>query len=81
MRTLFIFLTIISSQVWAKPTECPEYKNKRECLLAATENYQDLLDFINENYEEDSPKKTELIEASLDTKKYESLACQKTCFN
>jgi hypothetical protein len=81
MRTFFIiFIALTASHALAKPTECPTYKNKRECLLAVDENFQQLLDFL-EGYEEDPEQKSRLIDASLDTKKYESLACEKTCFN
>lgn len=74
---LLIFL-FSSLNVFASAPECPLYPTKRECLASVEENYKKFLDFIEEEY--DSPKDT-LIEAANDIKKYESLACQKTCIN
>ncbi len=77
VAVLFIFL-FSGMNAFASAPECPLYSTKRECLASVEENYRKFLDFIEEEY--DSPKDT-LIEAANDIKKYESLACQKTCLN
>jgi len=77
VTVLFIFL-FSSTTAFANAPECPLYSTKRECLASVEENYKKFLDFIEEEY--DSPKET-LIDAANDIKKYESLACQKTCLN
>lgn len=75
----FLILTVLlSAQAFANPPECPLYKNKHECLAAAEKNFNDSLEFIDESYEDDG-EKNQLIQASLDIKTYESMACQKTC--
>lgn len=83
MKKFLLLTFLIASPVFAKPTECPIYQNKQDCLKAVASNYEELFDFINENYgpDDNSIEKKELIEASLDIKKYESLACKKTCLN
>lgn len=77
VSVLFIFL-FSSLNAFASAPECPLYSTKRECLASVEENYKNFLDFIEKEY--DSPQDT-LIEAANDIKKYESLACQKTCLN
>lgn len=83
MNKLLILTVLLSAPAFAKPPECPIYKNKQDCLHAVADNYENLLDFINESYdpEDHSKEKKDLIEASVDIKKHENLACQKTCFN
>lgn len=72
----------MSEQTFAKPPECPIYKNKQACLLSVADHYNRSQEFIKEmTDEEDQEEREKLIQASLDIKKYESLACQKTCFN
>jgi hypothetical protein len=77
IAVLFIFL-FSSLNAFASAPECPLYSTKQECLMSVEENYKNFLDFIEKEY--DSPQDT-LIEAANDIKKYESLACQKTCLN
>jgi hypothetical protein len=87
MGKYMILILLMSEQVFATPPECPLFKNKNECLISVESNYNRYLDFINENTindstdEEDILEKDRLIQASLDIKKYESLACHKTCLN
>lgn len=77
LAVLIIFLFSATS-AFAKAPECPLYSIKKECLASVEENYKNFLDFIEEEY--DSPQE-KLIEAANDIKKYETLACQKTCLN
>lgn len=77
VAALIIFLFSVTS-AFAKAPECPLYSTKKECLASVEENYKNFLDFIEEEY--DSPQE-KLIEAANDIKKYETLACQKTCLN
>jgi hypothetical protein len=69
----------------AKAPECPLYNNKHACLLSVESNHKRYIDFINQTTDEEDPadpfEKEKLIQASLDIKKYESLACQKTCLD
>lgn len=82
MRKFFILIILISEPAFAKPPECPIYNNKQQCLRSVESNYKNFLDFINENADEEDPvERDNLIQASLDIKKYESLACQKTCLD
>lgn len=82
MRKYIILILLAPTQIFAKAPECPMYNNKQECLHFVKSNYEDFLKFIDENTDaEDSIEKTKLIQASLDIKKYESLACEKTCLN
>lgn len=75
---LFIFL-FPSMTAFASAPECPLYSTKRECLASVEENYKNLFDYILEEY--DHPPQEEIIIAANDIKKYETLACQKTCLN
>ncbi len=79
MRTLLLLTFIMSLQTFAMAPECPQYANKYDCLKSAEDNFEQLLDFIKEEYKEES--KIQLIEAANDVKRYEKLACQKTCLN
>ena len=79
MRILFLLILLIPLQAFAEAPECPEYANKYQCLQSVEENYKRFLDFIDDEY---VPKEEEiLIQAALDIKHYEGLACQKTCLN
>ena len=78
MRTLILLILLMPLQVFANPPECPGYSNKHDCLRSVNENYEQFLDFINKEY---SDGEEELIQAANDIKHYESLACQKTCWN
>ena len=75
--TPFIFL-LSSLNAFSNPPECPLYATKGKCLASVERNYKNFLDFIEKEY--DFPEDP-LIEAANDIKKYESLACQKTCLN
>ncbi|MDZ4322850.1 MAG: hypothetical protein U1A05_02035 [Alphaproteobacteria bacterium] len=77
VAVLFIFL-FSAQNAFASAPECPLYSTKQECLSSVEENYRNFLDFIEKEY--DSTQDA-LIEAANDIKKYESLACQKTCLN
>jgi len=77
MRKLLILIVFMSEQTFATPPECPLFKNKKECLAAVDKDNQRLLDFIGN--EENPDAEDELLQAFLDIKKYESLACHKTC--
>ena len=80
MRKYLILTLLMQVQAFAKAPECPMYNTKQECLLSVQQNYDNFLDFIKENADDDD-EKNQLIQASLDIKKYESLACQKTCLD
>jgi hypothetical protein len=80
--TYFIIIFLMPMQTFAKAPECPLYNNKQECLHSVESNYNEFLDFINENTEDENLiERDKLIQASLDIKKYEMLACQKTCLD
>ena len=82
MGKYLILILLIPGQTFAKAPECPGYKNKRSCLEAVKSANDDFLDFIYKNTgEDDLIQREKMIEASMDIKKYESLACQKTCLN
>lgn len=82
MRKFLILILCMPLHAFAEAPECPAYKNKKECLLSVENNYENLFkDIIEESDEKDPEKKEELIQASLDIKKYETLACQRTCLN
>lgn len=82
MHKFFILILCMPLASFAEPPECPIFKNKKECLLSVDQNFKNLFeDILKESDEDDPEKKQELIEASLDIKKYESLACQRTCLN
>ncbi|MEB3701689.1 hypothetical protein Bealeia1_00754 [Candidatus Bealeia paramacronuclearis] len=76
---LSIFFIITTSSLGAYVPECPYFNNKKSCLQAVDENYDTSFEYIREDYFEDSI--SPLIEAALDIKKLESLACEKTCYN
>ncbi|MBA3813610.1 MAG: hypothetical protein H0X26_03835 [Alphaproteobacteria bacterium] len=73
-----MLILLVPTQTLAKAPECPLYNTKQECLLSVESNHDEFLRFIENADEED---KARLLDASLDIKKYESLACQKTCLN
>jgi hypothetical protein len=77
MRNLIWLLLLLPVDVFAKAPECPLYENKMKCLSSVEDNYKNFLDFINEEDED----KDKLIQAAVDIKHYETLACQKTCVN
>ena len=80
MGKYLILILLIPVQSLAEAPECPFYQNKQECLRSVESNYKNFLDFINEATDEEEPvERDRLIQASLDIKKYEGLACQKTC--
>lgn len=79
MRKLLFLFLLIPFQVMAEAPECPIFPNKQECLKSVAENYNNLLDFIDGEYPQEL--EPDLIQAANDIKTYESLACQKTCFN
>lgn len=77
-----LFSILMATQTYANPPECPLYKDKGECLRSVESNYNNFLDFINQSTDdEDANERDKLLQASLDIKKYESLACQRTCLN
>jgi len=78
MRILSLLILLFPAQAFAAAPECPIYSNKKNCLQSVDENYQDLLDFIDKEYIDE---KDDLIQAAVDVKHFESLACQKTCLN
>lgn len=78
MRKIMLLTLFMPLQAFANPPECPIYANTYDCLQSVEENYKSYIDFIDEEY--NSPKE-ELIEAANTIKKYEALACQKTCLN
>jgi hypothetical protein len=49
-----------------------------QALKSVMENYEGLIDFIQRESQEKEP---EMIQAANDIKRYESLACKKTCLN
>ena len=82
MRKYLILILLMPTQAFAKAPECPIHNNKQECLRSVESNYNNFLDFINESTDEEDPAEMDrLIQASLDIKEYESLACQKTCLD
>lgn len=85
MSKFFALITLIigmSGQIFAQPPECPIFKNKKDCLQSVNDNYNKYRKYIDEMMDEEDPTKTDdLILTSLDIKKYESLACEKTCLN
>lgn len=81
MRKYLILILFMPAQTFAKAPECPLYNNKYECLQSVESNYNNFLDFLNETTDEDPIAKEKLIEASFDIKKYETLACHKTCLD
>jgi hypothetical protein len=70
---------LIPTYTFATAPECPGYKTKKDCLAIVDDNFRNFLDFIDETEEDNLDKKQELIQASLDIKKFETLACHKTC--
>lgn len=83
MSKYLILLFLLPLQSLAEAPECPFFPNKEACLRSVESHYKNFLDFINESTDEDDPttERDQLIQASLDIKKYETLACQKTCLN
>ena len=82
MRKFLILILLMPIHAFAEAPECPIYQNKKECLLSVAKNFEDLFkDIVEESDENDPEKKEELIQASFDIKKYETLACQRTCLN
>ena len=81
MGKYLILMLLFPVQTFAEAPECPIQKNKRSCIASVEKNYYDGLEFIEENTNKENPERDELIRATLDIKKYETLACQKTCLN
>lgn len=81
MRTCLILLFMIPTYTFAVAPECPGYKTKKECLASVDNNFRNFLDFIDDTEEDDLDRKQELIQASLDIKKFEARACHRTCLN
>lgn len=81
MRKFFILILCLPINAFALAPECPIFKNKKECLQSVQENFENLFKDILEESRENEKKKEELIQASLDIKKYETLACERTCLN
>ena len=80
-KYLILFL-LFPAQVFADAPECPIQKNKRSCLAFVEENDKKFREFIDgSTSEDDLIQKEQMIEAAVDIKKYETLACQKTCLN
>lgn len=80
MRIYLLLISLIPTQSFGKAPECPAHQTKRECLLAVEDQYDSFLDFIN-NTTDEGDERNKLIQASRDIRKYETLACQKTCLN
>ncbi|MBS0271426.1 MAG: hypothetical protein JSR85_02120 [Proteobacteria bacterium] len=78
MRKIMLLILFMPLQTLATPPECPLYATTHDCLQSVEENYKSYIDFIDQEY---NPPKEELIEAANTIKKYETLACQKTCLN
>ncbi|MBI2706807.1 MAG: hypothetical protein HYX35_00585 [Proteobacteria bacterium] len=80
---IFAFLTLlIPFQALAKAPECPGYSSKKECLNAVDQDFEKLLDFIRDEFEDKEKDKLILATRNAnDVKYYESLACEKTCLN
>ncbi len=76
MRTLLLLTFVIPLQVFAGAPECPGYSNKNHCLNAVEDNYEQFLDFIKDETDDQD----KMIQAANDIKHFESLACQKTCW-
>lgn len=78
MMRIFAFLILfLPYQALGKAPECPSYGTKKECLNSVDYNYDMFLDLLKD----DEQLTDELILAAVDIKKYESLACEKTCIN
>ncbi len=80
MKILRYLIVLLPLQAMAKAPECPLYSNKKLCLAAVDESYKNYLDYLKDEYT-DETRPTELIQAANDVKHYERLACQKTCLN
>lgn len=79
---LIILMAGMSGKTFAQPPECPIFKNKQECMHSVESNYKKYLDFIDNSTDEEDPAERErMLQASVDIKKYESLACHKTCLD
>lgn len=82
MYILAFLILLIPFQAFAKAPECPGYGSTKECLNAVDQDFDKLLDFIKDEFED--KEKDKLILATRhanDVKYYESLACKKTCSN
>lgn len=82
MYILAFLALLLPLQAFAAAPECPGYKSKKECLQAIDQDFEKLLDFIKNEFED--KEKDELILATnnaKDIKYYERLACEKTCLN
>jgi hypothetical protein len=77
MRILAFLILFLPLKAFGKAPECPAYSTKKECLNSVDYNYEMLLDFLKE----DERLTDDLILAANDIKKYENLACLKTCIN
>ena len=82
MGKYLLLILLMPVQGFAAVPECPIQKDKQSCLQIVDSNFKNFLEFINENTDEENLiEREKMIEASFDIKKYESLACQKTCLN
>lgn len=79
MRMLFLLILLIPGQVFARAPECPLFSNKRDCLEDVDKDYKDLLEYIEKEYDKEGQE--EMIQAAVDIRHFESLACAKTCLN
>lgn len=77
-KVIILLLLLLPFAAQAEAPECPIFATKKECLKSVMENYEGLIDFINR--ELPSEQEPEMIQAVNDIKRYESFACQKTCF-
>lgn len=80
MRTLILLILLMPTSVFAKAPECPLYSNKSSCIKSVEKNYENFLELLKEE-EEETNDKDKLIQAAVDVKYFETLACQKTCLN
>lgn len=78
MNRLFAFLFLLPLVTHAQPPECPIFKDKEACLKSVSDNYEGLIDYINNL--DTIEKEPEMIEAAKTIRKFEALACQRTCF-
>jgi hypothetical protein len=79
MTKYILLFLLLPLPLLGKAPECPLYPNKKACLTAVDETYMNYLDYLNEEYQEEKPM--ELIQAAIDIRHFEALACQKTCLN
>jgi len=78
MKVVIFLISLMTAPAFAKAPECPLFPDRKTCLRSTEENYKNFLDFIEEEYND---PKDELIQAAVDIKHFETLACEKTCLN